>query len=63
MPTIGLMLCNNDQNVGAEYMLRGYTAPIGGGELKTAVTATRISEHGSSLPMVEESADEHGERT
>jgi predicted nuclease of restriction endonuclease-like (RecB) superfamily len=66
-PTIGLLLCKTKNNVVAEYALRGYTAPIGVAEWKTAITASLPAELESSLPTIEqlesELADEHGEPT
>ena len=53
-PTIGLMLCKTKNNVVAEYALRGYTAPIGVAEWKTAITASLPAELETSLPTVEE---------
>ncbi|MHA7650475.1 PDDEXK nuclease domain-containing protein [Mycobacterium sp. ML4] len=53
-PTIGLVLCKTKNNVVAEYALRGYTAPIGVAEWKTAITASLPSELETSLPTVEE---------
>ena len=53
-PTIGLLLCKTKNNVVAEYALRGYTAPIGVAEWKTAITASLPAELESSLPTVEE---------
>jgi predicted nuclease of restriction endonuclease-like (RecB) superfamily len=53
-PTIGLMLCKTKNNIVAEYALRGYTAPIGVAEWKTAITASLPAELESSLPTVEE---------
>lgn len=41
-------------NVVAEYALRGYTAPIGVAEWKTAITASLPTELETSLPTVEE---------
>ncbi|WP_263597426.1 hypothetical protein [Mycobacterium simulans] len=38
----------------AEYALRGYTAPIGVAEWKTAITESLPAELESSLPTVEE---------
>jgi predicted nuclease of restriction endonuclease-like (RecB) superfamily len=66
-PTIGLLLCKTKNNVVAEYALRGYTAPIGVAEWKTAITESLPAELESSLPTIEELeaelADEHGEPT
>ncbi|WP_233165243.1 YhcG family protein [Mycobacterium sp. AT1] len=66
-PTIGLLLCKTKNNVVAEYALRGYTAPIGVAEWKTAITASLPAELESSLPTIEELeaelADEYGEPT
>ncbi|MFC5934728.1 MULTISPECIES: PDDEXK nuclease domain-containing protein [Mycobacterium avium complex (MAC)] len=63
-PTIGLLLCKTKNNVVAEYALRGYTAPIGVAEWKTAITESLPAELESSLPTVEELeaelADESG---
>ncbi|MBN3453338.1 PDDEXK nuclease domain-containing protein [Mycolicibacterium sp.] len=53
-PTIGLVLCKTKNNVVAEYALRGYTAPIGVAEWKTAITTSLPAELESSLPTVEE---------
>ncbi|BCI82034.1 hypothetical protein MTY66_36590 [Mycolicibacterium sp. TY66] len=53
-PTIGLVLCKTKNNVVAEYALRGYTAPIGVAEWKTAITASLPAELETSLPTVEE---------
>lgn len=53
-PTIGLLLCKTKNNVVAEYALRGYNAPIGVAEWKTALTASLPAELKSSLPTVEE---------
>ncbi|WP_006246057.1 PDDEXK nuclease domain-containing protein [Mycolicibacterium tusciae] len=53
-PTIGLLLCKTKNNVVAEYALRGYTAPIGVAEWKTAITESLPAELESSLPTVEE---------
>ncbi|WP_407687299.1 PDDEXK nuclease domain-containing protein [Mycobacterium sp. HUMS_1102779] len=53
-PTIGLVLCKTKNNVVAEYALRGYTAPIGVAEWKTAITASLPPELETSLPTVEE---------
>ena len=53
-PTIGLILCKTKNNVVAEYALRGYTAPIGVAEWKTAITAGLPDELEASLPTVEE---------
>ncbi|WP_060999766.1 MULTISPECIES: YhcG family protein [Mycolicibacterium] len=53
-PTIGLILCKTKNNVVAEYALRGYTAPIGVAEWKTAITANLPAELETSLPTVEE---------
>ncbi len=53
-PTIGLVLCKTKNNVVAEYALRGYTAPIGVAEWKTAITASLPTELETSLPTVEE---------
>jgi predicted nuclease of restriction endonuclease-like (RecB) superfamily len=65
--TIGLLLCKTKNNIVAEYALRGYTAPIGVAEWKTAITASLPPELESSLPTIEELeaefADEHGETT
>jgi predicted nuclease of restriction endonuclease-like (RecB) superfamily len=52
--TIGLLLCKTKNNVVAEYALRGYTAPIGVAEWKTAITEHLPAELESSLPTVEE---------
>ncbi|WP_102142463.1 PDDEXK nuclease domain-containing protein [Mycobacterium hubeiense] len=66
-PTIGLLLCKTKNNVVAEYALRGYTAPIGVAEWKTAITKSLPAELESSLPTVEELeaelADEPGGET
>ncbi|MEX3756880.1 PDDEXK nuclease domain-containing protein [Mycobacteroides abscessus] len=53
-PTIGLVLCKTKNNVVAEYALRGYAAPIGVAEWKTAITAGLPAELETSLPTVEE---------
>ncbi|MBP2453007.1 PDDEXK nuclease domain-containing protein [Mycolicibacterium lutetiense] len=53
-PTIGLMLCKSKNNVVAEYALRGYAAPIGVAEWKTAITANLPEELQAGLPTVEE---------
>lgn len=53
-PTIGLMLCKNKNNVVAEYALRGYAAPIGVAEWKTAITASLPEELQAGLPTIEE---------
>ncbi|ATO63625.2 DUF1016 domain-containing protein [Mycobacterium avium subsp. hominissuis] len=53
-PTIGLLLCKTKNNVVAEYALRGYSAPIGVAEWKTAITESLPAELESSLPTVEE---------
>lgn len=53
-PTIGLVLCKTKNNIVAEYALRGYTAPIGVAEWKTAITAGLPTELETSLPTVEE---------
>ena len=53
-PTIGLVLCKTKNNIVAEYALRGYTAPIGVAEWKTAITASLPPELETSLPTVEE---------
>ncbi|AYE98742.1 DUF1016 domain-containing protein [Mycobacterium paragordonae] len=53
-PTIGLVLCKTKNNIVAEYALRGYTAPIGVAEWRTAITASLPPELESSLPTVEE---------
>jgi predicted nuclease of restriction endonuclease-like (RecB) superfamily len=53
-PTIGLLLCKTKNNVVAEYALRGYTAPIGVAEWKTAITESLPADLQSSLPTVEE---------
>lgn len=53
-PTIGLILCKTKNNVVAEYALRGYTAPIGVAEWKTAITASLPVELETSLPTVEQ---------
>jgi predicted nuclease of restriction endonuclease-like (RecB) superfamily len=62
-PTIGLLLCKTKNSVVAEYALRGYTAPIGVAEWKTAITASLPKELESNLPTIEELeaelADEH----
>ncbi|OLO99892.1 hypothetical protein BVU76_23570 [Mycolicibacterium porcinum] len=52
--TIGLVLCKTKNNVVAEYALRGYTAPIGVAEWKTAITASLPAELETALPTVEE---------
>jgi hypothetical protein len=53
--------------LGDVSLLRGYTAPIGVAESKTATTAHLPAELQSSLPTIEELeaelADEHGEGT
>jgi predicted nuclease of restriction endonuclease-like (RecB) superfamily len=53
-PTIGLLLCKTKNNIVAEYALRGYTAPIGVAEWKTAITESLPVELELSLPTVEE---------
>lgn len=53
-PSIGLVLCKTKNNVIAEYALRGYTAPIGVAEWKTAITASLAAELETALPTVEE---------
>lgn len=53
-PTIGLMLCKSKNNVVAEYALRGYAAPIGVAEWKTAIIASLPEELQAGLPTVEE---------
>jgi len=53
-PSIGLVLCKTKNNVIAEYALRGYTAPIGVAEWKTAITASLPAELETALPTVEE---------
>jgi predicted nuclease of restriction endonuclease-like (RecB) superfamily len=53
-PTIGLVLRKTKNNIVAEYALRGYTAPIGVAEWKTAITASLPPELETSLPTVEE---------
>ncbi len=53
-PTIGLVLCKTKNNIVAEYALRGYTAPIGVAEWKTAIAASLPPELETSLPTVEE---------
>lgn len=53
-PTIGLLLCKTKNNVVAEYALRGYTAPIGVAEWKTAITESLPAEIESSLPTIAE---------
>jgi predicted nuclease of restriction endonuclease-like (RecB) superfamily len=53
-PTIGLLLCKTKNNIVAEYALRGYAAPIGVAEWKTAITESLPDELESSLPTVEE---------
>ena len=53
-PTIGLLLCKTKNDIVAEYALRGYTAPIGVAEWKTAITASLPTELVSSLPTIEE---------
>lgn len=53
-PTIGLLLCKTKNNVVAEYALRGYTAPFGVAEWKTAITEKLPDELESSLPTIAE---------
>lgn len=53
-PSIGLLLCKTKNDVVAEYALRGYAAPIGVAEWKTAITESLPAELESSLPTVEE---------
>jgi len=53
-PTIGLLLCKAKDNVVAEYALRGYAAPIGVAQWKTAITESLPAELESSLPSIEE---------
>lgn len=53
-PTIGLLLCKTKNNVVAEYALRGYTAPIGVAEWKTAITKSLPADIESSLPTIAE---------
>lgn len=53
-PTIGLLLCKTKNNVVAEYALRGYTAPIGVAEWKTAITESLPVDIESSLPSIAE---------
>ena len=53
-PTIGLVLCKTKSNIVAEYALRGYSAPIGVAEWKTAITKSLPAELQSSLPTIEE---------
>lgn len=53
-PTIGLLLCKTKKNIVAEYALRGYVAPIGVAEWKTAITESLPADLESSLPTVEE---------
>lgn len=53
-PTIGLLLCKTKNNVVAEYALRGYTAPIGVAEWRTAITESLPADIESSLPTIAE---------
>ncbi|BBZ04149.1 hypothetical protein MCHIJ_35860 [Mycolicibacterium chitae] len=62
-PTIGLVLCKTKSNVVAEYALRGYIAPIGVSEWKTAITESLPAELQTSLPTVEEIEAELNEAT
>jgi predicted nuclease of restriction endonuclease-like (RecB) superfamily len=62
-PTIGLVLCKTKSNVVAEYALRGYSAPIGVAEWKTAISESLPAELETSLPTVEEIEAELNEAT
>lgn len=53
-PTIGLLLCKEQNNVVAEYALRGYSAPIGVAEWEAEIVESLPEEFASSLPSVEQ---------
>lgn len=59
-PSIGLLLCKEQNKLVVEYALRGVTSPIGVAEWKTQLTESLPEELRGSLPSIEEIEAELG---